>query len=99
MKNELLGKCGMICRSGKLRCHTVGLHRRRLPGLYQRGVRRLYGGAYGGDCFSRGCILGKGLDSCGRCGRFPCEGLLHKPHSTVPDKEWLLWKRGSKIEG
>ncbi len=81
MNSGLLGKCGFYC--GACPTYISG----NCSGCMDAHTE--------GDCFSRDCVLSKGLDFCGRCGQFPCEELLHKPHSTVLDKEWLLWKKVS----
>ena len=46
-----------------------------------------------GDCFTRDCVLEKGLDFCGQCSQFPCNTILTRPKSTVLDHDWLLWKK------
>lgn len=81
MDESLLGKCGFYCGA----CPTF-----------------LKGGCDGcvaehriGDCFTRDCVMGKGLDVCGRCEAFPCETILTRPRSTVLDRDWLMWKRKS----
>lgn len=48
-----------------------------------------------GDCFSRDCAIGKELEFCGHCEKFPCDDILTKSHATVLDKDWLKWKKNS----
>ncbi len=48
-----------------------------------------------GDCFTRDCVIKKGLGYCGECDQFPCDTILSTPHTTVLDKAWLLWKKNS----
>ena len=79
---KLLGKCGFWCGA----CPTY-----------------LHGGCAGcisehktGDCFTRDCVNTKKLNFCGECGSFPCEEIIKQPHSTVLDRDWLLWKKNSK---
>lgn len=84
MKEQLLGKCGFYCGS----CPTF-----------------LGGGCLGcgkehqqGDCFTRDCVMGRGLPFCGACPGFPCDTILVKERCTVLDKDWLRWKRACREE-
>ena len=45
-----------------------------------------------GDCYTRDCVLKKGIEACGMCVDFPCNVIIEQPHTTVLDKEWLKWK-------
>lgn len=51
-----------------------------------------------GDCYTRDCVLKKGLSFCGHCSGFPCDEILSRPKSTVLDRAWLLWKQKGKQE-
>lgn len=82
MDEKLLGKCGFYCGC----CPT-----------YREGGCRGCLAEHGtGDCFTRDCVLRQGLSFCEACKSFPCETILTQPHTTVLDKAWLLWKRGSR---
>ena len=74
----MLGKCGFYCG-----CCPSFL-RGTCPGCLD---------AHGpGDCYTRDCVLGKGLSCCGACAEFPCEVILKGQRCTVLDKAWLQWK-------
>ena len=82
MDGQLLGKCGFYCGS----CPTF-----------------LSGSCLGcmkahkkGDCFTRDCVLGKGIPFCGACPEFPCDTLLTKERCTVLDGDWLRWKKACR---
>ena len=79
MDPQLLGKCGFYC--GSCPTNLSG----QCPGCIQAHDT--------GDCFTRDCVLEKGLCFCGQCRQFPCDTILTRPKSTVLDREWLLWKR------
>ena len=81
MDDKLLGKCGFYCGA----CPTYLSEK--CKGCTEEHEK--------GDCFSHVCVIEKGLDFCGQCSSFPCEDIMCKPHSTVLDKDWLLWKRKS----
>jgi len=85
MDEKLLGKCGFYCKA----CPTF--LKGNCQGCVDEHIR--------GDCFTRDCVLDKKLDFCGECENFPCNTILTKPHSTVLDKEWLLWKKNSTTNG
>ena len=82
MDGQLLGKCGFYCGS----CPTF------LSGSCLGCVKA----HQQGDCFTRDCVLGRGLPFCGACPVFPCGTLFVKERSTVLDKDWLRWKRGCR---
>lgn len=79
---KLLGKCGFYCGA----CPTY------IKGNCS-GCMEEHGA---GDCYTRDCVIEKGLDVCGQCGKFPCDTIISKPHSTVLDSEWLKWKKESE---
>lgn len=81
MDGSLLGKCGFYCGS----CPTY--RNDSCSGCMDEHRE--------GDCYTRDCVLRKGLEFCGACGAFPCEPILTRPHATVLDKEWLRWKKQS----
>ena len=81
MDESLLGKCGFYCGA----CLT----------FLKGGCDGCVAEHRAGDCFTRDCVMGKGLDVCGRCEAFPCETILTRPRSTVLDRDWLMWKRKS----
>ena len=82
MDAGLVGKCGFYCKA----CPTY--NENNCKGCMEEHTV--------GDCFSRDCVIEKKLDFCGLCDRFPCDEIINKPHSTVLDKDWLLWKKNSK---
>jgi len=79
---QCLGKCGFYCGS----CPTFRMGNCR--GCIDEHTE--------GDCFTRDCVLAKGLTACGECADFPCETIMTRPRCTVLDKEWLRWKRESE---
>ena len=81
MDATLLGKCGFYCGA----CPTY--IEKNCKGCIEEHVE--------GDCYSRDCVLNNKLDFCGQCSKFPCDEIINKPHATVLDKDWLLWKRNS----
>lgn len=80
MDERLIGKCGFYCGA----CPTF------LKGSCKGCVFE----HEKGDCFSRDCVIEKGLNFCGECKEFPCDTILTKPKCTVLDKSWLIWKKG-----
>lgn len=81
LKPELLGKCGFHC--GTCPTYING----NCNGCIEEHME--------GDCFTRDCVIEKGLDACGQCEKFPCDTIITKPHTTVLDSEWLKWKSQS----
>ena len=81
MKEELIGKCGFYCEA----CPTY---------LAQNCKGCLLEHVHG-DCFTRDCVLKQNIKYCGHCKKFPCDEIINKQHSTVLDKEWLMWKKNS----
>lgn len=81
MNEKLLGKCGFYCGS--------------CPTYLSSGCKGCLEEHQKGDCFTRDCVLDKGISACGGCGQFPCEIILTQPHTTVLDKDWLKWKKES----
>ncbi|MDE5714719.1 MAG: DUF3795 domain-containing protein [Anaeroplasmataceae bacterium] len=81
MDEKLLGKCGFYCGS--------------CPTYLKDGCKGCLGEHEKGDCFTRDCVLDKGVSACGACKDFPCETILTQPHTTVLDKDWLKWKKES----
>ena len=82
MNEKLLGKCGFYCGS----CPTYA------EGVCAGCVEE----HQPGDCYTRDCVLKKGITACGMCKEFPCDTILEKAHCTVLDKDWLQWKRQSR---
>ncbi len=79
MDEKLLGKCGFCCGV----CPT-----------YIRGdCSGCLAAHEAGDCFTRDCVLGKGLLACTLCSDFPCATIIERERCTVLDKAWLRWKR------
>ncbi len=78
---ELLGKCGFYCGA----CPTY------INGNCSGCVAE----HKEGDCFTRDCVIKSGIRFCGACKDFPCDTILTKPHTTVLDRDWLLWKKNS----
>ena len=83
MDEKLLGKCGFYC--GACSTYLAG----NCKGCMQEYTK--------GDCFSRDCVMEKGLDFCGQCSSFPCDDIIGKPHATVLDPQWLLWEKARII--
>lgn len=82
MDEKLLGKCGYYCGY----CPT-----------YIKGKCEGCVAAHAeGDCFSRDCVLGKGIAVCAMCGEFPCDTILENERCTVLDKDWLRWKAAER---
>ena len=82
MDKSLLGKCGFCCGV----CPTY-----------------ISGGCSGcvdehaeGDCFTRDCVLEKGLEVCTLCAGFPCTAIIEGERCTVLDKDWLRWKASER---
>lgn len=84
MNEKLLGKCGFYCAC--------------CPTYIKQGCRGCMVEHQEGDCYSRDCVIAKGISCCGACEEFPCETILTQPKVSVLDKAWLLWKRGSDIK-
>ena len=82
MDEILLGQCGFYCGC--------------CPTFREGGCRGCLAEHGAGDCFTRDCVLRQELFCCEACKSFPCETILTQPHTTVLDKAWLLWKRGSR---
>ncbi len=81
MDEKLLGKGGFYCGC--------------CPTHLQGGCAGCLAEHSPGDCFTRDCVLDKGLSCCGACGDFPCEIILTRPKTTVLDRDWLRWKKES----
>lgn len=79
MKDKLLGKCGFYCGA--------------CPTFLQGNCSGCADGQRTGNCFTRDCVLQKGIPFCGACEAFPCDTILTKERCTVPDKAWLQWKK------
>ena len=84
MDEKLLGKCGFYCGA----CPTF------IAGNCKGCVLE----HNKGDCFSRDCVLEKGLRFCGECKNFPCETIMTNERCTVLDKNWLFWKSTERKE-
>ena len=76
---------------GKILFHAVtqktGLHFNRRLYLVRTAQKATYG------------VKEKKLNFCGECKNFPCDTIMTKPHSTVLDKDWLVWKKNSERNG
>ena len=81
MDINLLGKCGFYCGA--------------CPTFTKDGCKGCMEEHNEGDCYSRDCVLEKGIQFCGECEKFPCDTILTQSHTTVLDKDWLLWKKES----
>lgn len=82
MDERLLGKCGFYCGS----CPT-----------YKDGeCSGCITAHQPGDCYTRDCVLERGISLCTECPDFPCDTILEKPRCTVLDKDWLRWKKACK---
>lgn len=83
MEETLLGKCGFYCGC--------------CPTYFKGGCSGCLKEHEAGDCFTRDCVLKKGIPCCGACEEFPCDTILTQPHCTVLDKDWLRWKKESGV--
>jgi len=82
MDSKLLGKCGFYCGY----CPT-----------YEKGkCRGCIEEHEKGDCFTRDCVLEKGLEVCTLCKDFPCGVIMENERCTVLDKDWLRWKASER---
>ena len=81
MNDALIGKCGFCCAC--------------CPTYIRGGCQGCMEEHVAGDCYTRDCVLEKGLFCCGECAQFPCDVLLERPRVTVLDKSWLRWKQKS----
>ncbi|MBR4163316.1 MAG: DUF3795 domain-containing protein [Solobacterium sp.] len=82
MDEILLGKCGYYC--GQCPDYIAG----RCSGCIKGNKK--------GDCFSRDCVIEKGILSCGYCQEFPCEKIQKDPKATLLSPLWLKWKATRK---
>ncbi len=78
MDEKLLGKCGFYC--GVCPTYISGS----CTGCVDEHTE--------GDCFTRDCVLEKGLEACPLCADFPCATIIERERCTVLDKDWLRWK-------
>lgn len=83
MNEKLLGKCGFYCGC--------------CPTYIKGNCRGCINEHTDGDCFTRDCVLKKGIEACGFCENFPCNELFIRPKCTVLDKNWLEWKKERKM--
>ena len=79
MDKALLGKCGFYCGA--------------CPSCRNGSCKGCGEGQSPGVCFTRDCVMQKGLPFCGACAQFPCDTILTKENCTIPDKSWLRWKK------
>lgn len=82
LREDLLGKCGFYC----------GV----CPSYREGNCEGCVEAHREGDCYTRDCVLNKGLEACPCCGAFPCDTILTAQRATVLDKDWLWWKRQEK---
>ena len=82
MDEKILGKCGFYCGA--------------CPDFLKGRCKGCVLEHQNGDCFSRDCVIKKGLRFCGECEDFPCKTILEKPKCTVLDRNWLLWKKSKR---
>ena len=82
MDEKILGKCGFYCGA--------------CPDFLKGNCKGCVPEHKKGDCFSRDCVIEKGLRFCGECKDFPCKTILEKPKCTVLDRNWLLWKKSER---
>ena len=82
MDEKLLGKCGFYC--GVCPTYTGG----RCKGCVAEHET--------GDCFTRDCVLQKGIAACTLCADFPCGTIIEGERCTVLDKAWLRWKKAER---
>lgn len=79
MEEKRLGKCGFYCGC--------------CPTYINGNCKGCMDEHKTGDCYTRDCVLKQGIACCGACKQFPCDTIIHKPHTTVLDKDWLRWKK------
>lgn len=79
---KYIGKCGFYC--GSCPTYISG----ECEGCMDAHVT--------GDCFTRDCVLERGLDYCGKCKNFPCDEIMTREKATVLDRQWLVWKKMTK---
>jgi hypothetical protein len=80
---DAVGKCGFYCPS--------------CPSFAAGSCSGCMNGNKDGDCYTRDCVLGKGISFCGQCDDFPCDVILTKLRTTVLDRDWLKWKKEEKL--
>ena len=80
---DAVGKCGFYCPS--------------CPSFTAGNCAGCMNGNKDGDCYTRDCVLCKGISFCGQCKDFPCDVILTKPRSSVLDRDWLEWKKKEKL--
>ncbi len=76
---DTIGKCGFYC--GSCPDHICG----ECDGCLKAHKT--------GDCFTRDCVIDRGVEFCGKCDGFPCDAILENDKCTVLDKAWLCWKK------
>ena len=84
MDEKLLGKCGYYCGQ--------------CPGFTSGRCAGCVDGNENGVCFSRDCVMEKGILSCGQCKEFPCDRIVRDPKSTLLSPLWLKWKADQRKE-
>ena len=82
MNENLLGKCGYYCGY--------------CPTFIQGKCAGCVDGNQAGVCYSRDCVLKKGIHACGECVDFPCEEIIERPKATLLSTPWLEWKKSQK---
>lgn len=82
MDEKLLGKCGYYCGQ--------------CPGFIHGDCAGCVEGNKDGACYSRDCVLGKGILSCGYCKDFPCTRIQDDPKAMLLSPLWLKWKAGQR---
>ena len=82
MNTELLGKCGYCCGQ--------------CPSYISGKCKGCIKGNDDGVCYSRDCVIKKGLLSCGCCDDFPCQTLIEDPKASLLSPLWLKWKKSQK---
>lgn len=82
MDKSLLGKCGFCC----------GV----CPTYVNGSCAGCVDAHQAGDCFTRDCVLRKGIEACTLCADFPCATIIEGERCTVLDKDWLRWKASER---
>ncbi|MBE7003236.1 MAG: DUF3795 domain-containing protein [Ruminococcaceae bacterium] len=84
MDEKQLGKCGYYCGQ--------------CPSLLAKECAGCVSGNERGVCYTRDCVLEKGILSCGYCKDFPCRRIQDDPKATLLSPLWLKWKASQKSE-
>jgi hypothetical protein len=82
MDEKLLGKCGYYC--GQCPSFMIG----KCAGCIDGNQK--------GTCYTRDCVIERGILSCGHCQEFPCERIRSDPKASLLSPLWLKWKASQR---